>query len=90
MAKISCKDKVQTQLKSRNSHPAWEGVKSMMGMNSKKCSISFIGKSGCELANDLNHFYNHFDVHDFSRELSVFKTTSSSHQADVHMCVAGL
>lgn len=36
LAEVSYKDKVQTPLKSGNSCPAWEGVKSTMGMNSKK------------------------------------------------------
>ncbi len=83
-AKVSYKDKVQTLLKSGNSRPAWEGVKSIMGMNSKKSPISLNGKSDSELANDLNTFYNRFDVHDFGTELSMYKNISPQ-ETSVHI-----
>lgn len=75
-AKFSYKDKVEKLLSSGNSRPAWEGVKSMMGMPLKKGVISQKDKSDLELANELNIFYNRFNLHDFSKELSVFKNTA--------------
>ncbi len=59
-----------------NFHSAWEGVKSMMGMHSKKFYISLYGKLDFDLGNDLNVFYNRFNVHNFSQELSAFKNVS--------------
>lgn len=75
IAIVSYKEKVQS-LKSGNSWLAWEGVQSIIGMYSKKRSISLSGKWDCELANDLNSFYSHFNVYDFSTELSIFKNAS--------------
>ncbi len=75
IAKVSYKDKVQSQLRSG---------KSIMGMNKKKCSISFSGKSSSELANDLNVFYNRFNIYDFSHELSIVKDASSQ-KPDIHV-----
>lgn len=34
----------------------------MMGMQSKKCLISLNGKPNCDLSNELDIFYNHFNV----------------------------
>ncbi len=55
-----------------------------MGMNKKKCSISFSGKSNSELANDLNVFYNRFNMYDFIHELSIVKDVSSQ-KPDIHV-----
>lgn len=54
-----------------HSRPAWKDVKSMMGMQSKNCSISLNGKSVFVLLNELNTSYNHFNVQNFNEELSV-------------------
>ncbi len=45
----------------------------MMGMQSKKCTISLNGKTDLDPSNELNVFNNSFNVHDFSEEVSVFK-----------------
>ncbi|KAK0134020.1 hypothetical protein N1851_030427 [Merluccius polli] len=66
LAELNYKDRVETLLSTGNSRPAWEGVKSLMGTQSKKCPISFAGKTDSELANDLNIFYNRFNTYDFS------------------------
>ena len=72
LAKIKYKDKVEDLLSAGNARPAWNGVKSMLGMKSNKHHISLNGISGSDLANDLNIFYNRFNVHDFSQEQSMF------------------
>lgn len=56
LARLNYKDKVEYMFSTGNSRSAWEGVKSMMGMHSKKCNISFDGKLDFDLANDLNVF----------------------------------
>lgn len=73
LARLNYKDKVEHMLSTGNTRPAWEGVKSMMGMNSKKSHISLNGKPDVDLSNDLNVFYNRFNIHDFSQERDVFK-----------------
>ena len=74
LAKLNYKDKVEKMLSTSNSHPAWEGVKAMMGMQSKKCPISLNGMSDLAISNELNTFYNRFNTYDFSEELSVFNS----------------
>lgn len=49
-----------------------EGVKNMMGMQSKKRATSLNGKNGLDFSNELS-VNNHFNVHDFSEKVSVFK-----------------
>ncbi len=73
LAKVSYKHKVQSLLSTGNSRPAREGVKFIMGMHSKKSSISFAGKSDYELVNDLNIFYNCLNNYDFSEEMSAYR-----------------
>ncbi len=73
LAKRNYKDKVQNLFREGNSHSAGEGMKAMMGTQSKQGPISFSGMSHLVLSNALNCFYNCFDVHDFSQEISVFK-----------------
>ncbi len=62
LAQIKYKNKVQTLLCSGNSWPAWEGVKSITGMQSRRTPLYFAGKSDSELADDLHSVYNHFKV----------------------------
>ncbi len=76
LAWLSYKKKVEYMFSTGNSRSAWEGLKSMMGMHSKKCYISLDGKLDFDLANDFNVFYNRFNVHNFSQELSAFKNVS--------------
>lgn len=40
LAKLKYKDKVECMLNTCNSHHAWQGVKSMMGVKPKKNEIS--------------------------------------------------
>lgn len=54
------------------SRSAWEGVKSLLGLQTQKCTISLNKKSDHDLANELNIHSNRFNTHDFSHELSVF------------------
>ncbi|KAK0153225.1 Multidrug resistance-associated protein 1 [Merluccius polli] len=63
-------------LSTGNSRPAWEGVKAMMGMQTKKCPISLNGMPDLALSNELNTFYNRFNIYDFSEELSVFNNVA--------------
>ena len=63
-------------LSTGNSCSAWEGVKAMMGMQTKKCPISLNGMSDLSLSNELNVFYNRFNIYDFSEELSVFNNVA--------------
>lgn len=63
-----------------SSHAALKGVKSIMGMPSKKCAISLNGKSEADLSK-LHLFYNHFNVQDFSK-LSVFENVAFSVHVD--------
>jgi len=73
-AKLKYKDKVESHLSSGQSRPAWDGVKSMMGLQSNKYkTLSFDGKTESDLADVLNIFYNRFNIYDFTKELSVFK-----------------
>ena len=44
-----------------------------MGMHSKKHDIAWNGSTDFDLSNELNVFYNRFNVHDFSEEVSGFK-----------------
>ncbi len=73
LAKLKYKDRVGNMFATGNPRPAWEGVKSMLGMQTKRHPISLNGKSNFDLSNELNMFYNRFNVHDFNNELSVFK-----------------
>lgn len=73
LAKVTYKNKVQTLLTSGSSRPAWEDVKSIMGMQSTKNPISLAGMSNSQLAGGLNIFYNCFNTDDFRSELSVFR-----------------
>lgn len=76
LARLNFKDKVEYMFSTGNSHTVWEGVKSMMGMHSKKCNISFDDKLDFDLADDLNVFYNRFNVPNFSQELATFENVS--------------
>ncbi len=53
---------------SNYSCPAWEGVKSMMGMQNKRGTISLDDKSDLDISNELNTFFNRFNIYDFSTE----------------------
>lgn len=53
-AKDNYKEKMQGLLHAGNSRPAWDNVKFIMDLQSKKCPISLAGKS--DLANDVNIF----------------------------------
>lgn len=67
--KGSCEIKLSGQgggLTTYNSHRAWVGVKSMMGIKSKKDSILFNSIPDFEFSKQLNTFYNRFNVHYFS------------------------
>ncbi len=66
-----------------SSRPAWDGVKSMMGMQSKKSHVSLNGRPDLVLSNELNTFYNRFNNCNFSEELSVFKNAVSSQNSVV-------
>ena len=59
-------------------------MKSLMGMQSKKCPISLAGRTDSELANDLNIFYNRFNTHDFNKELSVYRNACPE-QNELHV-----
>lgn len=83
VARRKYKDKVESMLSTGSSRPAWEGIKSMMGMQHKKCNISLNGKPDLVLSDELNSFYNRFNACDFSDELSVFKNTVSSQNSVV-------
>ena len=76
LAKRNYKDKIEGMLTAGNSRPAWEGVKSMMGLQTKRHPVSYYDKSDAELSNDLNSFYNHFNVHDFREELAGFTSAA--------------
>ena len=83
LAKCRYKDKVESMLRAGSSRPAWEGVKSMMGMQPKKSHVSLNGRPDLVLSNDLNNFYNRFNVCDFSDELSAFKNVVSTQSSSV-------
>ncbi|XDV19566.1 hypothetical protein PO909_025015 [Leuciscus waleckii] len=73
LAKRVYKDKVENLLRTGNSRPAWEGVKTIMGLQSKTFCITQNGKTDLDFSNELNGFYDRFNVLDFSEEMSVFK-----------------
>lgn len=54
LAKCSYKDKIKNLLSTGDSQAAWAGLKSMMGMQSKKCPISISAKSDLYLFNEQN------------------------------------
>lgn len=60
LAKCRYKDKFESMLGAGSSCPAWEGVKSIMGMQSKKSHVSLNRRSDLVLSNELNNFYNCF------------------------------
>ena len=70
-----------------SSRPAWEGVKSLLGIQPHKCIISLNEKSDHDLANELNIHSNCFNVHDFSHKLFVFKGTALEPNTTVAMNV---
>ena len=70
LAKIAFKNKVEGELKNNNSRFAWQGIKSMVGIQGKKKGVFFPNKSDADLARELNQFYLRFDHQDFSEELS--------------------
>jgi hypothetical protein len=73
LAKFTYKDKVENLLTAGNARPAWEGVKNMMGMPTKKSIVSLNGINDSRLSNEFNVFFNRYDEHNFSKEVSVFK-----------------
>lgn len=60
LAKCSYKDKVESMLRAGSSPPAWEGVKSMMGMQTKKSHVSLNRRPDLVLSNELNNFLQPF------------------------------
>lgn len=54
LAKWRYKDKVEYLFSTGSSCPAWEGVKSLLGMQPKNCNISLNDKTDYDLANELN------------------------------------
>lgn len=42
LPKQNCKDKIVSLFASGNSHPAWEGVKSMMGIQSRSVNLTLL------------------------------------------------
>lgn len=53
----------------------WEGVKNMMRMHLKKIVLD--GTTDLDLSIELNIFYNRFDDHDFSKEMSFLRMSST-------------
>lgn len=74
-AKCDHKNKVESMLGSGTSHPPKLDMKPVMGLLSKKCTISLNGQMDAELSNDLSSFYNRFNVHDSSEQLAVIRNT---------------
>lgn len=60
LAKCRYKDKFESMLRAGSSRPAWEGVTSIMGMQSKKSHFSLNRRPDLVLSNELNNFYNCF------------------------------
>lgn len=56
----------------------------MTGLQSNKCVISFNDKSDIDLSNDLDLFYNCFNIQDFSEELTVFKNVVGQNSVEVN------
>ncbi|KAK0133131.1 putative protein MSS51, mitochondrial [Merluccius polli] len=87
LAKLNYKDKVESLLSSGTSRPAWDGLKCMMGLQSKKTPVSLNGKSDPELANELNIFYNRFNTYDFSKELCEYSNMCTEQQYETGIVV---
>ncbi len=83
LAKMQYKDKVQDELRMGNSRSAWRGIKSMMGIQDKKETVSNTDKSGYTLAEELNQFYLRFDSTDFYDELSKFREAPVSSRIQI-------
>ncbi len=69
------KGKVEDELRSGNSHNAWRGIKSMVGMQDKKRELFNPDKPDSVLADELNQFYVRFDTHNHSDKLAGFYKT---------------
>ena len=57
IARVNYEEKVENMFRSNNSRPGWEGVRSTMGMLTKKTEIAFNSLSDYELSEDLDHFF---------------------------------
>lgn len=57
LAKMQYRDKVQDKLRMGNSCSTWRGLKSMLGIQDKKRTLSNTDKSDYTVAEELNQFY---------------------------------
>ena len=69
------KDKIEQNFTQSNMKKVWQGMKFMSGYTSKNnSSQDFLAAPSSGYANELNLFYNRFDCHDFSENITELKT----------------
>ena len=66
--KMQYKNKIEDMFKSNNTKAAWKGLKTLTGYKSSSCLPEH--DNNRMFAEELNIFYNRFDVHNFSTELT--------------------
>ena len=66
--KVNYKNKIEELFEgsSNDTRKAWQGIKMLTGFNKTSCLPEV--EDNEKYANELNHFYSRFDVHDFKSE----------------------
>ena len=67
------RDKVESKFKSYDCKGMWDGMKKMVGYNSKQTTLTLDKGNEDKYADELNSFYARFDSHDFSRQTDVLR-----------------
>ena len=64
------KEKVEQHFTSKNMKSVWNGLKLMSGYTKSCNKTNFLPSNSINYANELNHFHNRFDCHDFTAEIN--------------------
>ena len=67
------KNKLEAKFKSNDSKGVWQGMKNIVGYNSKQTQIPLEKNKEQTFVDDLNTFYARFDCHNFSTEIELLK-----------------
>jgi hypothetical protein len=64
------KDRIEQNFVENDMKKVWTGMRLMSGYSNGSKKHTELPQTSISYANDLNDFYNRFDIHDFSEELS--------------------
>jgi hypothetical protein len=69
------KIKIEQKFTQNNMKQVWEGMRLMSGYSKNSSTKNCLPDTSVKYAEQLNEFYNRFDKHDFSAEISKLRTT---------------